>query len=67
MDQMTFRELHGIERDPNWPHVDGCAGECIGCALEDAVLQAGGTQGRKFLLDHLKAPAKAEEPKGKKK
>lgn len=66
MERMTFRELHGIERDPHWPHVEDCDGACFGCLLEDAVLQAGGLQGRKFLLDHMKAPAKLEKGTKKK-
>jgi hypothetical protein len=49
-EKMSFRELHGIERDPRWPHVEGCTGGCMGCGLEDAVLAAGGTAGRDWLL-----------------
>lgn len=64
----TFRVLHNIERDPRWPHADGCEGDlgCMGCHLEDAVLQAGGKQGREFLLKHMNAPA-PQAPKGKRK
>jgi hypothetical protein len=70
MERLTFRELHGIERDPNWPHVEGCEGHCMGCLLEDTVLSSGGIQARAFLLERMASPAvgkAAQVAKGKKK
>lgn len=53
--KLSFRELHGIERDPRWPHVEGCMGVagCMGCILEDAVLASGGTAGRDWLFENM--------------
>ena len=61
-DKLTFRELHGIPRDPGWPHVEGCEGGCFGCMLEDVVLEAGGTDGRAFLMKHMLYPGKPKAP-----
>jgi hypothetical protein len=62
VEKISFRELHGIERDPRWPHVDGCVGGCMGCGLEDAVLAAGGTAGRDWLFENMPRITK-EKPK----
>jgi serine protease inhibitor ecotin len=53
MEGLTFRELHGIKRDPNWPHHPECGGHCIGCQLEDVTLERWGEDGREFVLMFL--------------